>query len=134
MFTLLHFFMLMQMVVTVDAALEITYTSGEYIHHYVFATIALYCLWDQGVATIKDVIAGINEDGNTGVARVTEYRLWLALVRDFGVRWGSGMIPGDIKAAVNNVESGIGVHVTDWDHELPAPYEGDTDDDSEEEE
>ncbi|CAB9503213.1 unknown protein [Seminavis robusta] len=124
----------MQLAVTVDAAYEYIYMSGHYIHHYVFASFALWFVWNTGVMTIKDVIAEINDDGNAGDARVPKYRRWLALVRAFGLRWGGGLIPGDIKAAVNDIETNIGVHVTDWDHELPAPYEGDTDDDSEEEE
>ncbi|CAB9511262.1 hypothetical protein SEMRO_477_G150660.1 [Seminavis robusta] len=124
----------MQLAVTVDATFEHIYMSGDYEHHYLFASVAFFVVWDAGVRTIKDVIANINNDGNAGDARVPEYRRWLALVRAFGLHWGGGLIPGDIKAAVNDVETNIGVHVTDWDHELPAPYDEDTDDDDSEEE
>ncbi|CAB9515548.1 unknown protein [Seminavis robusta] len=103
----------MQLAVTVDATYEYIYMSGDYTHHYIFPSFALFVVWNAGVMTIKNVIADINNDGNAGDARVPEYRRWLALVRVFGLRWGGGVIPGDIKAAVNDVETNIGVHVTD---------------------
>ena len=127
MLTSLFFILMLMQLVTVEANYKVIYQSGTWVHHLTFTTAVAYTAWIAGVMAIKAAIEEINNDGG---ATVNKYRRWLASIRIFGFRWGK-VIPGDVKAAANDVEMNIGVHVTNWDQgELPAPYDEDTDDET----
>ena len=130
MLTSLFFILMLMQLVPVEANYKVIYQSGTWVHHLTFTSAVAYTAWMAGVMAIKGAIEEINNDGGAGEPRVNKYRRWLASIRTFGFRWGK-VIPGDVKAAANDVEMNIGVHVTNWDQgELPAPYDEDTDDET----
>lgn len=93
---------------------NIVYSTGATMERFSFTDEDHYYRWAAAIESIKSHIAAINNDGNAGVARVPHYENWLNTVRAFVRDWGVDFLPHDIKAAVNDVEDGIGMERTVW--------------------
>ena len=100
------------------------YLSGDTATHMRFSSRFQFQLWIALVEDIKDKIATINERRMDREARFgTEdpalerdsYLQWLKLVAAFrsGQR-RDDYVPWDVRAAVNDVEQGVGVATTEW--------------------
>lgn len=101
---------------------KVNYTSGKWSINMTFANPQEYQQWLAKVRQFKWTIEAINDDGNAGEARVPKYQAWIASVKEFVRAHGDKSLPPDIKAAVNDVEQGIGAEVTVWD-DPPENYE-----------
>ena len=89
--------------------------SGKWCITISFESPAHYLMWQAQTNEIKNFIAAINDDGNAGAARVPRYHQWLNFVNAFVERNGEALLPPDIKDAVNEVESYVGVQPTVWE-------------------
>ena len=90
------------------------------------ATIALfesrheYAEWSKDITRIRQSAFDINER-NHSIPNISDeeeeapYRnIFLPMVSRFKTRWGSDMVPQDVRNSVRSVEVGIGVEVTEW--------------------
>lgn len=95
---------------------NVLYASGQWAIQLSFTSPAHHWQWAAEVQEIKDRIALINNDGDPGAPRVPRYNAWILYVKNFVRRYGGeGLLPPDIKHAMNDVEINIGVQVTVWE-------------------
>ena len=95
---------------------NVAYASGVWVQTLAFRNKQEYLQWASWVENTKRSIEAINmsDDDEEGSLRLPLYLGWLDAVGRFTRRWGEGLVPPDIKHAVNSVEFGIGVPQTVW--------------------
>ena len=70
--------------------------------------------WDHGVWEIKHIIETISESSHDDAARRPLYLKWREMVLSFAAKWGWPRVPLDIKEALQSVENGVGLPITNW--------------------
>ena len=92
------------------------YTNGITMSVFLFKDSQEFERWDEGVRSIKDEIASINDKRIEGSLTQKQERKvfmdWLDHVKRFTRTYGDARVPDDIKWAVNSVEEGCNVSVT----------------------
>ncbi len=83
------------------------YISGSKVMVIEFVSEASYSVWVMEVERIKHHIALINDKDE-----IHDYSGWMKSVHDFRKSVGDGMVPRDIRDALNSVENGEGLELT----------------------
>ena len=89
------------------------YLSGTQVWSFYFPNAEKAAAWQEDVMELKDHIADINAGNYNEQEKRSMYEGWLERVKIFEAEFH--VVPYDIKRAVNSVERGIGVDVTDWE-------------------
>ena len=75
-------------------------------------------MWDKSVHLIKDHITSINNrlemTGRDGEGTLADYRPWINRCYQFITTFGKHAVPSDIQSALNSVEEGLGLPLTEW--------------------
>ena len=99
-------------------SLYVTGVAGD-TKKYSFANSGKSMQWHAEVCQIKRHIRNINDNlarvGRCGCGELHDYEEWIEEVRDFISHWGKAFVPNDIRRALNGVERGVGISVTQFD-------------------
>ena len=91
---------------------------GEDTKVFSFEDARTHAQWWACVNAVKGSIARINDHleqtGRQGQGNLQDYGNWIANVKDFIYIFGPHNVPHDIRKALNEVEKGCHVPVTEW--------------------
>ena len=91
---------------------------GEDTKVFSFEDARTHAQWWACINAIKGSIARINDNlaqtGRQGQGNISDYQQWITNVKEFIDIFGYDKVPEDIRKALNDVERGCHVPVTQW--------------------